>query len=266
MLAYRAMGQEQIRSVIRLANAENTNLENALRLLGDTYDLITELETLYDSLPDLCSFPDDAETNDETFAAGLNAQLMWMCRRQLTLGTLTLLRGHRGDSWLHLRKALEMCAYAAKMGKHPHMARVWIQAGNDEEAFEKFRGKFIKLFPEDDPQLAKLGQHFDRCSKAMHSSIYGVAAYFAAHAAKGNQPGSGLDIFDVTTNAGVVAAFMVSIDVYLTMLHVFERLLNAYASDGIVSWMEGLTTLEGKCRIKQEQWMPLIKQTGLGEP
>jgi hypothetical protein len=47
------MGQEQIRSVIRLANAENTNLENALRLLGDTYDLITELETLYDSLPDL---------------------------------------------------------------------------------------------------------------------------------------------------------------------------------------------------------------------
>jgi hypothetical protein len=249
-----------IRSVTRLANIESANLENALRLLGDTYDLVTELEGLYDRLPDLCQFPNDVDTNDSTFAAGLNGHLVWMCRRQLTLGILTLLRGHRGDSWLHLRKALETCAYAAKMGKHPHMARVWIQAGNDEKAFEKFREKFIKIFPDEDPRLKKMGEHFDRCSKAMHSSIYGMAAYFAAHVSKGSPSGAGLDIFDVRSNAISVGEFMVTVDIYLVMLRVFEGLLKPYAGDRLKDWTEQLTALEVKFRDKHKHWTPVVTQ------
>jgi hypothetical protein len=36
------------------------------------------------------------------------------CRRQLTLGALTLFRGYRGDSQGHLRKAIEACTFSAK--------------------------------------------------------------------------------------------------------------------------------------------------------
>jgi hypothetical protein len=244
-------------SVFKLAAEEQKNLDKAVSFLGDTYELLTDMEHLYDSLPHVCRFPNDAETNDKTFAAGLNAHLMLICRRQLTLGMLTLFRGYWNDSQIHLRKALETCAFTARMRKHPHMARVWIQAGNDEEAFEKFRDKFVKLFPDEDPQLKTLGKHYDLCSKAMHSGIFGVAHYFAHRDRRPSAPS--IDVFDVGTNAKLVATFMTSVSVHLIMLRVFERLLTAYAGDRIGPWVTQLGAVEEKFRYKRKYWQPLIE-------
>lgn len=248
------------RSVFKLAQEEEKNLSRSIQVLGDTYDLVTSLESLYDMLPHLCRFPKDAETNDVTYAAVLTRELMRVCRRQLTIGTLTLLRLHRADANLHLRKAIEICAYAAKMGKHPHVARLWMEARKDEKAFEKFRRKFIKLFPQDDAELTKLGRHYDECSKVMHSSIYGVAGYFAAHLATGNQPGGGIEIFDTTKDATVIAFFFHITDAYLTMLRVFGRLLAAYGGEQMASWMGQLSAVEQEFRMKRAQWIPFIRQ------
>src|SRR5437762_5206697 len=115
--------ENEDRSVFRLAAEEAKNLDHTLALLGDTYNLASVAERLYDALPSLCRLPNDIETNERTCAAGINGNLVLICRRQLTLGTLTLLRGYRNDSLLHLRKAIEVCAFAAKMGRHPHLAR-----------------------------------------------------------------------------------------------------------------------------------------------
>jgi hypothetical protein len=239
------MGVED-RSIFTLAAEEEKNLSHSIRLLGDSYDLVTSLERLYDMLPRLCCFPKDAETNDATYAAVLTRELMRVCRRQLTLGTLTLLRLHRGDANLHLRKAIEICAYTAKMGKHPHMARLWMEARKDEKAFEKFREKFKKLFPQDDAEFAKLGHHYDECSRVMHSSIYG---------------GGGIDVFDTTQDATVIAFFFHITDAYLTMLRVFGHLLAAYAGEQIGSWTKELTMVEQTFRMKRHQWTPFIEQT-----
>lgn len=249
--------QAETRSVFKLAVEEMKNLEHAVAFLGDTYDLVTDLEGLYDSLPYLCQFPNDVETNDATFAAGLNGHLMFICRRQLTLGTLTLLRGYRNDCQLHLRRALETCGFAAKMEKHPHMARVWMQAGNDDEAYERFRKKFVKLFPDDDPRLKMLGEHYDICSKAMHSNIYGVAHYFAHRRRTPSAPS--IDVFDVSTNAKLLATFMTSVDLYLVMLRVFERLLIPYTGDRITPWTAQLSAVEERFRLKHEHWKPLVE-------
>jgi hypothetical protein len=253
--------QEPMRSVSSLACEEQRHLDNGLQLLGDTYDLITDVEKLFDALPSLCKFPSDSRTNDATYAALLTRELMRVCRRQLTLGTLTLLRRHRVDSNFHLRKAIELCAYAAKMGKHPHMARLWIEARKDEQAFDKFKDKFKKLFPQYDPELTKLGHHYDECSKAMHSSIYGVAGYFAAHVATGNQPGAGIDIFDTTKDATVIVFFFHETDAYLTMLRVFGRLLAVYAGEQMASWTAELAGIEETFRVKRDEWIPFIKKT-----
>jgi hypothetical protein len=245
------------RSVFKLAAEDAKNLDNAVKLLGDTYDIITDLEDLHDRLPYLCLFPDDADKNDVTFAAGLNASLMMICRRQLTLGTLTLLRGYRNDHLLHLRRALETCAVAARMGKHPHMARLWIEAGNDDEAFERFRNKFVKLFPDDDPQLKKLGEQYDVCSKAMHSGIYGVANYLAPSRLR---PSTSLvSVFDVGTDAKLVATFMASVAFHLIMLRIFERLLTPNIGERMKTWASELSAVEVKARNKHEYWKPLVE-------
>jgi hypothetical protein len=244
------------RSVLRLAAEEQKNLDHAMAFLGDTYDLLTDLERLYDTLRQLCRLPNDADNNDTTFAAGLNGNLMFICRRQLTLATLTLFRGYWNDSQIQLRKALETCAFAARMGKHPHMARIWVQAGISDEAFEKFRKAFTKLFPDDDPQLKILGEHYDACSKAMHSSIYGVAHYFAHPRRKPTN--TSIDVFDVWTNAKLVETFITSISLHLIMLRVFERLLAAYAANRMEPWISELGTAEQRFRDKHKHWQPLI--------
>jgi hypothetical protein len=180
-----------------------------------------------------------------------------MCRRQLTLGTLTLLRGYRGDHQFHLRKAIESCAFAAKMEKHPHFARLWMAAGGDKNAFDKFRDKFVKLFPGEDPLLAELGKHYDACAKATHPSMYGVAPYFAAHY-KLEPDTAGLDVFDVRTEPVLIGAFFVAAAVYLVIIRVFQRLLGKYTEARLEPWTIRLGKLEKRYVVEHEKWKPVI--------
>lgn len=151
------MAGECTRSISELAAEEQRNVDRHLTLLGDTYELTTHLEALYRGLPRLCQFPPDVQTNDAAHAAGISASLlMYVCCRELTVGILILLRGYRIDSMAHLRKSIELCAFAAKMTRHPELSRTWIQAGISEDAWETFRAKFVKLFPRDDRELSFL--------------------------------------------------------------------------------------------------------------
>lgn len=249
-----------MRSVSELAFEEQRRLDHGLQLLGDTYDLIADMEALFDHLPTLCRLPSEANQRDAALAVELTRTFIWVSRRQLTIGTLSLLRGHRGDSELQLRRAIEYCAFAAKMRTHPHMATLWVDARRNDETFETFRGKFKKLFPEGDPDLSKLGRDYDRCSKAMHASIYGVAGYFAAHVAAGNQPGTGISVFDVETDGALIAFFFLQARCYLAMLRVFGRLLAGCTDGQIVPWTEELTKVEEAFRLRRKQWMPFLAQ------
>jgi hypothetical protein len=197
------MQSNPAKSVLKLVAEEQANLSRHLEVLGDTYELTTQLESLYDTLPKQCRFPLDVATNDAGHAAGINAHLMFLCRRELTTGILTLLRGYRIDSLYHLRKAIETCAFAAKMSRHPTMSRVWLQAGTSEDAWDKFRNKFVKLFPRDDRELAFLSGAFDEASEAMHGSIYSVAHYVLERRRTDAVPT--IDVFDIG-NDGVLVA------------------------------------------------------------
>ncbi len=72
----------QTRSVVRLAEEERKNLDHSIELLSGTYDLVTELEALYDFMPQRCQFPEDTNKNDATLAGRVNAHLIFMCRRE----------------------------------------------------------------------------------------------------------------------------------------------------------------------------------------
>lgn len=203
--------------------------------------------------------PADDPPEDRTFAEGLIGHLDLIGRRQLTLGTLTLLRGYRGDSQLHLRRAIETCAFAAKMGRHPEFAKVWLEAGNDEAAFIKFRDKFRKnLFPIDDAELVALGKQFEICSRAMHSSIYGLATHFA-HPRRA--PGTlSIDVFDVRIYLNVLTTFMIAVYHHIVMLKVYERLLNPFIGKRLEEWVARLNDVQVRYDTHNERWKPEIER------
>ncbi|MCZ2152992.1 MAG: hypothetical protein LC114_03655, partial [Bryobacterales bacterium] len=108
-----------------------------------------------------------------------------------------------------------------------------------------------RLFPDDDPLVKTLEPHYDECSKAMHSSVYGLAHYLA-------QPRTSTPLFDIGTDAKLVATFMTVVDVHLTMIRVFHRLLSPYVGRGIEQWNSELNTLSTTYRTKHAQWGPVI--------
>ena len=245
-------------SIFALAAQEDQNLRRSLKLIGDTYDLVSDAEALYDALPGMCRLPKDYETNPKSFAAGVYGNLLFLCRRQLTVGTLTLLRGHRGDHKSDLRKAIEICAFAARMQKHPHMAKVWLSAGTSEEAFEKFRKTFINLFPGDDPVLVELGKHYDVCAKAGHPNVYGLALYFTSQPRQRGDAGAGLNLFDTMSDSALIGEFMTSMSVHVIILRIFERQLKPYAGDGLEGWSKQRIEFEQKCLAAHKQWLPFV--------
>jgi hypothetical protein len=250
------------KSIFQLSREENNNVEKHLELLGDTYDLVTVVENLYDSLPNHCRLPLDITTNDPAHAAGINGWLMPVCRRELTTGTLTLLRGYRIDFLFHLRKAIEFCAFAGRMAKHPHMSRTWIQAGSSEAAWKKFREKFTNLFPADDKELNFLSYSYDEASEAMHGSLKAVAHYFSSERVIDAVPNIG--VFDIPSDAVFIGNFIRSIDCHLTILTVFNRILKPYTGN-VTNWEKSHDEAKVAFSAKHTQWMPLVK-TAIIEP
>jgi hypothetical protein len=250
------MQVEATRSVLELAELEAGNLKNNLELLGDTYDLTTHLESLYDALPHRCKFPLDVETNNAGHAAGINAHLMLLCRRELTTGMLMLLRGYRIDALFHLRRAIELCTYAAKMERHPAMSRTWLQAGESVENWEKFRDKFKKLFPEDDEELKRLYPAHDVASESMHSSVKAVAHYLSGKNRSEGFPAIGL--FDIHSDTVLVASYIWIIDCHITILTKFEKVLAPYCPT-LASWSQELYDAKVAFTAKYNQWLPQIQ-------
>ncbi len=247
-------------SILRLAAEEASNVGKSLQLLGDTYDLVTMLERLYDTLPSLCRIPVDVATNDGAFAAGINANLVQICRRELTVGVLCLLRGYRVDFLFHIRKAIEFCAFAAKMARHPELSRVWFSAASSDDDWENFRKKFVKLYPQDDKELTQLYMFYDKASEAMHSSPKAVA-HFLLSSVKGDDGTYTVRPFDIRSDAVLVAYFISAVDNHITILSVFYRILNPYLAD-TAAWEKLLHDAKVILKAKHAQWMPLV-HTGI---
>jgi len=247
------------KSVLQLAVQEHANVEKHLELLGDTYDLISMVEALYDTLPGYCKLPLDVETNDSGFAAGINANLMLVCRRELTVGVLTLLRGYRVDFLFHMRKAIEFCAFAAKMARHPALSRIWFKAASSDEDWENFRNKFKKLYPPDDVELTQLYQLHDRASEAMHSSPKAVAHFLLSNTRIGEK--YRVSLFDIRSDAVFMAYFIMMVHCHLTILAVFHRILKSYTGD-TKDWEVRLLDAKIVHTRKHLQWTPLV-QTGI---
>jgi hypothetical protein len=166
-----------LEEIIQVHDSEEENYREARRVLGKSISLVQDLIDLYELLAKMIE-ESGIKPRDEIVSA---SQFLLACRYQLTLGVLSLLRGHLTDSFYFTRKAIELCAFAARIKNHPHLAMVWLCAGDDDTSYKKFREKFSpgKLFPEDHAILGKLCDQYDLCSKHSHPSIFSLARNIA---------------------------------------------------------------------------------------
>jgi hypothetical protein len=194
--------------------------------------------------------------DDAGHAAGINAHLVLTCRRELTTGALVLLRSYRVDYLFHVRKAIEFSAFAARMARHPAMSRIWLAADLDTE-WEKFREKFKKLFPEDDPLLQALKPFHEEACQAMHGSIRAVALFFFRPST--TDPILNIGTFDITSEGLLVAYFLSLIHCHLIILTVFGRILTPYIPK-IALWSEQLDQAKGFFEQARAYWGPFVAE------
>lgn len=154
-------------------DGEEQNYRISIEVLGDSVTLTQDLIDLYRLLVEI-STKSEIAARDEIVAA---LQFLLASQYQLTVGVLAALRGHLTDSFRHSRMAIEQAGFAARVKEHPHLALVWMNAGQDETSYAKYREKFStgKLFPDGHAVLEELGRRYDYASKLGHPSIYAMA-------------------------------------------------------------------------------------------
>jgi hypothetical protein len=110
-----------------IRQSEDANYQTSKRVLGDSVELVEDLLGLYRKLSEMIRVS-RLGPRDDLVCAG---QFLLGCRYQLTLGALAAMRGHLNDSFMFSRRAIELCAFAARVKKHRYLSMVWINAGQD---------------------------------------------------------------------------------------------------------------------------------------
>ena len=159
-------------SSVILAAEEQVQLERSLALLGDSVDLVADLEQLYEFLPEAHSFQAPLSHKD-----GVRLNMLLVCRRHLTVGMLTMLRGYHADSQRHLREAIECLAFAICITDEPAIALLWEDATKGAAEWKAYRKAFGRAVATAKTRLKSLYGVHDECSKASHPSIQTVARY-----------------------------------------------------------------------------------------
>jgi hypothetical protein len=161
------MNEPIVPSLENLRKAEEENVGVMTRILGDTLTLVDDLRGLYDWLAaELCK-PGGADRCPDVMPG---IPLLRASEYHLHSAVLSCLRCHVTDSCAASRMAVESVAVLAKMQRQPEVARLWAEAGVDDQAAKAYRRATSgpELFPADDAELKELKRHYDLCAKQTH--------------------------------------------------------------------------------------------------
>lgn len=243
-----------------LIKAENQNFQTTARALGATTGLVQDFEDLYQSLADFIRISTaDGYTVEQAKVGGHALLLLMKCRGDLLAGCVNLLRGYQGNSLRFLRGAIEACAFAARMKKHPHLVDVWLKAVDSDADYKAFREKFSgkNLFPADDPLLQELYQSFDHCSQMIHNSAYSMAGNFSFRR-DGTQQHVQFNVFDLPDGPVVAAALYFTLDTHKRILTKFSQVLADNIKADMTAWRVRFNSVEAKLDFHREKWKTVI--------
>ncbi len=243
-----------------LIEAERQNFQATTTILGSTAELIQDFEDLYQNLADFIRISAaDGYTVEQAKVGGHTLLLLMKCRGDLLAGCVNLLRGYQGNSLRFLRGAIEACAFAARMKKHPHLVEVWLKAVDSDADYKTFREKFTgkNLFPADDPLIQELYQLFDHCSQMIHNSVYSMAGNFSFRR-DGTQQQVQFNVFDLPDGPVVAAALYFTLDTHKRILTKFSQVLADNIKADAKTWELRFNSVEAKLDFHREKWKTVI--------
>lgn len=214
----------------RFHEIEVNNYRASKKYLGDTITLIQDLHSLYcklNNLLDAAIKNSGVEPTDEQSAI---STFLTASDHYLTIATLAMLRGHLTDTYSHLRKSIELCAFAARVKKHPHLVTEYLSASKDDASYKQYLEKFSggKLFSGNGPLLEELGQQYDRCSKLSHSSVYFLAKRLTK-AKDETGPYASFHHFELSDEdpGALIKILFIVVETHLKIIEVFAGILSS---------------------------------------
>lgn len=254
--------EQPISSVVdeidEIREAEEMNYQTAKKAVGESFSLVQDVLDLYGLLGDIVK--NLGSPPPEEMVA--SAHFLLASRYQLTLGSLSLLRCHLSDSFLFTRKAIEYSAFAARVKKCPHLARVWLEAGSTAKSYEKYRNKFgqKELFPKDDALLSILYARYDICSKLSHPSIYSLTRH--AEIAKTHEAITLLyQYFQVRDSDPTepIRTLLWVIDTHFGVIRIFERVFSSYIERDPKRWEIKRNAVDAKVDVHKEKYKNILQ-------
>lgn len=252
--------EENMEEIDIIRDGEEHQYKAARSAVNDSASLVQDIVELYKFLARLTK-ESHVPPDDEIVAGG---QFLLACCYQLVLGGLTALRGHLGDSCYFSRKAIEFCAFAARVKKHPHLAMVWLQAWHDDSSYEKFREKFSpgKLFPEDHVVLGDLYNRYDHCSKQVHGSVYSLGGHIQVEKTESDFSLK-FNYFQVTEDdpSEPIRTLLWTVDTHFRVLRVFEEVLDTVIAHDTAGWESRRNRVDAKIAMHKARWMPVLRSS-----
>ena len=237
---------------------EESNYDVACSRIGDSISLIEELINLYELLASMVETSGIPPT-DEVVAPG---QFLLMNRYNLTLAALAATRGHINDSFYFCRKAIEACAFAARIKRNPKLAMDWVRAVEDASSYEKFREKFSagKLFPQGHPLLAVLKERYSLCCKMTHPSIISFGRHLDVQKEQ-SQFRVKFDYFQLNDNdpSEPIRTVLFIADTHLGILRVFEDILALVVNHDRKKWEIYVNAVDAKIGTHKNAWRATIQ-------
>jgi len=253
-----------VEEIDRVRHVEEQNYGVTRKLLGDSAELIEDLARLYEELTQAISKSPSKERSEYIIANSL----IMSCRAQLVLGALTLSRLHGPDSYHYSRKAIELCGFAVRILSHPHLAADWRSASESESLYRKYRKKFTtsKLFPTDNPLLHELGERYDRVSKQIHSSIYGIAMSCQFHPVEGGEQ-LVYDYFPVghDPQAETVLRFSWLVQTHYKIIEALTEQLQGVLASKRELWEARCRSVASRILHDRRKWSGLLSRFGDAE-
>lgn len=254
-----------------IVQAESGNFEKSNTALGSTTKLVSDFDDLYAQLTKAVHYP-STSPEDAQFAFMAILQFVAICQRELSLGALTLFRGYQGDSMLHLRRAIDSCASACRIGEHYELAKVWLSAGDGPEGYKRYRKEFksARLFPAADepghnPLLREIYDRYDWFSKIMHVSLYGVGGHIQFHEGS-DRLGFDMNIFDLPSGHAIVSAFYMILDTHKRILLLLRAALAPFFdADSIAQWQNEYQFVLGRLDRHREIWKTVVPNPLVGQ-
>jgi hypothetical protein len=245
--------------------AENRNFKASTKVLGNTAELVQDFQDLYKSLAGFVLIPDGGAVTEAAKVAVLALHLLMKSRGNLLVGSITLLRGYRGNSLPFLRGAIEACAFAAHIRRNPDLADVWLDVGDGDDAYKTYRKQFKSLFPKDDPLLQELYQVYSRCSQLIHSSLYSMAGHFS-YPKKDEELSLRFNLFDLPGDHSIVPSLYFTLDTHKRILKKFAEVLAGEIKANALVWELRLTSVEAKLDVHREKWKAVVPDPREAKP